>query len=84
MVSHEFAGTRRQRDGVSGFGLSADRQFGRLETALTASWLSEDRTVLGATLFGLNEAGHYVQGFIADHGGVSQRLIERTLEFVLG
>jgi hypothetical protein len=46
----QLAGSRLQRDGVMGFGLSADRHFGALETALTASWLSEDRTVLGARL----------------------------------
>ena len=43
-------GARRQRDGVTRFGLSADRRFGEIETALTASWLAEDRTVLGARL----------------------------------
>ncbi len=39
-----------QQDGMTRFALTADRRLGSLETALTASWLSEDRTVLGARL----------------------------------
>ena len=38
------------RDGVTRFGVSADRTFGALDTALTASWLAEDRTLLGSRL----------------------------------
>jgi hypothetical protein len=49
--------TQRRRDGVTRFALSADRQFGALQTALSASWLSEDRTVLGARLHDAFGAG---------------------------
>ena len=41
---------RRQREKVQRFGLSLDRNFGAVETAVGASWLAEDRTVLGARL----------------------------------
>ena len=41
---------RRQREQVQRFGLSLDRKFGAVETALGASWLAEDRTMLGARL----------------------------------
>jgi hypothetical protein len=44
---------------VTRFSVSADRRFGELATALTASWLAEDRTMLGARLhdaFGLRGA----------------------------
>lgn len=43
-------GQRQQRDKVQRFGLSLDRNFGAVETALGASWLAEDRTLLGARL----------------------------------
>ena len=46
----QIVGVPRQRDGVTRFGLSADRRLGDIETALTVSWLSEDRTLLGARL----------------------------------
>ena len=38
------------RDGMTRFAIAADRNFGALETGLTASWLAEDHTVLGARL----------------------------------
>jgi hypothetical protein len=41
---------QRQRDGMSRFAVSVDRHVGDLETAFSASWLNEDRTVLGARL----------------------------------
>jgi hypothetical protein len=41
---------RRNRDGMSRFAIAADRNFGALNAGLTASWMSEDRTVLGARL----------------------------------
>ena len=41
---------RRQRERVQRFGFSLDRNFGAAETALGASWLAEDRTMLGARL----------------------------------
>ncbi len=43
-------GARRQQDRAMRVGLSLDRRFGAVDTALGASWLSEDRTVLGARL----------------------------------
>ena len=43
-------GDRRPRTGFTRFGVSLDRRWGDLDTALSASWLSEDRTVLGAWL----------------------------------
>ncbi len=49
----------RNGQGVTRFSIAADRRFGDLETALTASWLAEDRTMLGARLhdaFGLRGA----------------------------
>ena len=46
----QIVGVKRQRDGVTRFGLSADRLLGDIEAVLSASWLSEDRTVLGARL----------------------------------
>jgi hypothetical protein len=39
-----------KRDRIARFGLSLDRRFGNLATALGADWLREDRTVLGAHL----------------------------------
>ena len=36
--------------GVSRLGVAFDRRFGTVETSLGASWLAEDRTVLGARL----------------------------------
>ena len=41
---------RRGGDGVTRFSISADRRLGAVETVLTASWLSESRTILGARL----------------------------------
>ncbi len=41
---------RRQQDGVSRLGVALDRRFGELDAMLGASWLSEDRTILGARL----------------------------------
>jgi len=38
----------RRREGVQGAGLALDRSFGPLDAALGISWVSEDRTVLGA------------------------------------
>ena len=49
----------RNGQGVTRFSVSADRRFGSLGTALTATWLAEDRTMLGARLhdaFGLRGA----------------------------
>jgi hypothetical protein len=40
----------REHRGTRSFGLAADRRFGALETSLGATWLNEDRTVLGAYL----------------------------------
>jgi hypothetical protein len=48
---------QRLRDGVSRYSLSADRRWGNLDAAFTASWLSEDRTVLGARLHDAFGAG---------------------------
>ncbi|MEO6718170.1 MAG: peptidase S8, partial [Novosphingobium sp.] len=39
---------RQYRDGMTRFAFAADRNFGALEMGLAASWLAEDRTVLGA------------------------------------
>ncbi|MDE2596759.1 MAG: S8 family serine peptidase [Sphingomonadales bacterium] len=44
-----FAGTRRH-DGATRFALALDRRFGALDAMLGASWLGEQRTVLGAQL----------------------------------
>jgi len=41
---------RRQQDGTARFGVALDRSFGRLDGAVAASWLTEDRTILGARL----------------------------------
>ncbi len=41
---------RPRKDGVTRLGLALDRRFGALDTALSASWLSEQRTILGARL----------------------------------
>ena len=41
---------RVRREGASRWGLALDRRFGAFDTALGASWLSEDRTLLGARL----------------------------------
>ena len=53
-TSGQQAGTalyqRHYRDGMTRFTIAADRNFGALETGLAASWLAEDRTVLGARL----------------------------------
>ncbi|WP_207974419.1 S8 family peptidase [Parafrankia sp. BMG5.11] len=38
----------RESRGLSNWSLAADRTFGPVETALGLSWLSEDRTILGA------------------------------------
>jgi hypothetical protein len=48
---------QRLRDGVSRFSLAADRRWGDLDAAFAASWLSEDRTVLGARLHDAFGAG---------------------------
>ena len=39
---------RRERDGVSSFGLAADRAWGDVDASLGITWMQEDRTVLGA------------------------------------
>jgi hypothetical protein len=39
---------QRSMDMTSRFGVAMDRQFGGLTTNFAASWLSEDRTILGA------------------------------------
>lgn len=41
---------RRDAPRVTRFGLTVDRRFGALAGTLAASWLAEDRTVLGARL----------------------------------
>ncbi len=41
---------QRLHDKVQRFGLALDRSFGGLDTSLGASWLVEDRTMLGARL----------------------------------
>ncbi len=46
-----------RRDGVTRFGLSLDRRVGAIEAALGASWLSEQRTVLGARMHDAFGAG---------------------------
>lgn len=38
----------RERRAMRTFGLAADRRFGNLETTVGLSWLTEERTVLGA------------------------------------
>ena len=40
----------RRSDGTNRFALSLDRRFGALDAALGATWLAEERTVLGARL----------------------------------
>jgi len=40
----------RRRDAVTQVGLGVDRAFGPFEMALGASWMAEDRTLLGARL----------------------------------
>ncbi|WP_230206893.1 S8 family peptidase [Novosphingobium sp. Gsoil 351] len=39
---------RRENEPMERFGLAVDRRFGEIDAALGASWLREDRTVLGA------------------------------------
>ena len=41
---------RKQRGGITRFGLAFDRRWQGLETSLAASWLGEDRTLLGARM----------------------------------
>ncbi len=41
---------RRQTDGITRLGLTLDRQWQAITASLGASWLGEDRTVLGARL----------------------------------
>jgi hypothetical protein len=41
---------RDRRDGSTRMGLALDRRFGSFETALGATWLGEERTILGARL----------------------------------
>ena len=41
---------RKQRGGITRFGFAFDRRWQGLETSLAASWLREDRTLLGARM----------------------------------
>ncbi|WP_338243294.1 S8 family serine peptidase [Aurantiacibacter hainanensis] len=43
----EMRGRRAEED-LASFGLSLDRRFGELDTALGLTWMAEDQTVLGA------------------------------------
>jgi Subtilase family len=58
----------RHRDGVARFSAALDRDWDGLQTALTATWLAEDRTILGARLhdaFGSGGADSLFLDFIA-------------------
>ncbi|ANY20167.1 Thermophilic serine proteinase precursor [Tsuneonella dongtanensis] len=59
MVDGTLGRSRESRD-TAAFSLAADRHFGAVETALGLTWLSEDRTILGAYFsdaFGAGGAG---------------------------
>ena len=43
----DFAGRMTEKFGTRSLGIALDRAFGPLDTMLGASWLAEDRTVLG-------------------------------------
>jgi len=45
-----LASSRQRRESYTRFGIAIDRSWGDLDASLDASWLAEDRTVLGARL----------------------------------
>ncbi|MGN6499841.1 MAG: S8 family peptidase [Tsuneonella sp.] len=46
----DMVSRNREHRGTHSYALTADRRFGALDTALGATWLNEDRTILGAYL----------------------------------
>ena len=45
---YQYGINKQNYDGVRSFGVTLDRRFGSLQTALGLNWTNEDRTVLGA------------------------------------
>jgi hypothetical protein len=45
-----LASSRQRQENYTLFGIAIDRRWGEFDTSLSASWLAEDRTILGARL----------------------------------
>ena len=64
---------RRENERMQRFGLTLDRTWGAVDAALGASWLREDRTVLGAKFHDALGRGGADSGFVDARAGWSLR-----------